>query len=86
LRFRRSRQRTEWTVPPWDASGTYELTFNLPERLEDWITENDERRWTRAAEFKAHFLPVITVCRRSGQDLRVYQLRYEPAELHRRTS
>jgi hypothetical protein len=84
LRFIQSRQRTEWWVSPWDAPTAYKLVFNLPERLEDWIVENEERRARRAAMVKSKFLPTITIYRRSGPDLRVYQLRYEPSELHRR--
>jgi hypothetical protein len=82
LRFR----QPEWSVSPWEAPEAYELTFNLPERLENWIVENEEHRFRRAAAITTKFLPVITVYRRSGQDVRVYQLRYQPSELRRRTS
>jgi hypothetical protein len=73
----------EWSVSSWADPDSYRLAFDLPERVESWISENEERRWRRANSIKADFLSEITIYRRRGDDMRIYQLRYEPTELHR---
>ena len=76
----------EWAVSPWTDPDAYRLAFNLPERIESWISENEERRVRRASDIKSDFLSEITIYRRHSDNMRIYQLRYEPSELHRSTS
>jgi hypothetical protein len=85
VRLRRagSGGHTEWSVSPWADPDAYRLAFNLPERIESWISENEERRFRRANSIKSDFLSEITIYRRRGEDMRIYQLRYESTELHR---
>jgi hypothetical protein len=85
VRLRRiaSGDRAEWILSPWDEMDAYRLTFNLPERIESWITENEERRRRRASTIKSDFLSEITIYRQADDATRIYQLRYEPSELHR---
>jgi hypothetical protein len=85
VRLRRtgSGRQAEWAVAPWDDPDAYRLTFNLPERIESWISENEERRIKRASTVKSDFLSEITIYRRSDATMRIYQLRYEPSALHR---
>jgi hypothetical protein len=88
IRLRRagSGEHTEWTASPWEDPDAYRLVFNLPERIESWISENEERRRRRASAIKSDLLADITIYRQVGDEMRIYQLRYEPSELHRPTS
>lgn len=91
--FRTGQGRgAEWVVSPvsqelrWDfvaPPDAYRLTFNLPERLEAWIGENEEYRVSRTRAVKAQFLSEIIVYRVEGDDLQTFQLRYQPGDLHR---
>jgi hypothetical protein len=86
VRLRRpagSGGHTEWAVSPWEGPDTYLLTFSLPDRIESWISENEERRVSRTSDIKSDFLSEITIYRRLGDNMRIYQLRYEPSQLHR---
>jgi hypothetical protein len=83
LRRRGSGENAEWGVTPWESPEAYRLTFNLPEQIESWIGDNEQYRLRRANQFKTDFLSAITVYRRHADQTRIYQLRYEPAELHR---
>ena len=85
VRLRRagSGEHAEWSVSSWADPDAYRLAFNLPERVESWISENEERRFRRANTIKSDFLSEITIYRRREDDMRIYQLRYEPTELHR---
>ena len=73
----------EWSVSSWEDPGAYRLAFNLPEQIESWISENEERRFRRINSIKSDFLSEIAIYRRNGDDMWIYQLRYETAELHR---
>jgi hypothetical protein len=83
LRRRGSGPAAEWTVSPWSDGQSlgYRLTFSLPDRVESWISENEDWRVKRAGAIKEDLLSYITVYRRSGAGMRIYQLRYEPADL-----
>jgi len=85
VRLRRtgSGANAEWSVSSWADPDAYRLSFNLPERVESWISESEERRLRRANSVKFDFLSEITIYRRRGDNMRIYQLRYEPVELHR---
>jgi hypothetical protein len=50
VRLRRagSGEHAEWSVSSWADPDAYRLAFNLPERVESWISENEERRFRRA--------------------------------------
>lgn len=86
LRRKGSGIHAEWEVTPWGDENAYTLSFNLPEKIESWISENAERRRKRVGTIKEDFLSAITVYRRRGDVMRIYQLRYEPSELHRPAS
>jgi len=73
-------------VSPWEGPDAYRLSFGLPDRIESWISENEERRVRRTSDIKTDFLLEITIYRRLGGNMRIYQLRYEPSQLHRSTS
>jgi hypothetical protein len=73
----------EWTVTPTDAAGAYELTFKLPEHIEEWISGVGENERRRTAHVKEHFLSAITLYRVDGAGVRTYQLRYEASSLSR---
>lgn len=87
VRLRRtgSGSHAEWIVSPWEHPGSYRLAFTLPERIESWISENEERRVRRAGDIKSDFLSSISIYRQHGDDMRIYQLRYESSALHRPT-
>ncbi|MFI0417945.1 hypothetical protein [Spongiactinospora sp. 9N601] len=81
----------EWEVSPigqewmWEFSAspnTYRLTFNLPERLGDWICENEEYGVGRIRAFEGKSLPGIIVYRVEGNELQIFQLRYRPEDVH----
>lgn len=73
----------EWTVSPASDLGAYELTFKLPEHIEEWISAiaGSERR--RVMQVKENFLSTITLYRVDRTGVRTYQLRYEPGSLSR---
>ncbi|MFD0856987.1 hypothetical protein ACFQ07_32450, partial [Actinomadura adrarensis] len=73
----------EWTVSPADAPGAYELAFKLPEHIEKWISDSDEKERLRTLQVKEQFLSTITLYRVGSSGLRTYQLRYEPSSLSR---
>jgi hypothetical protein len=73
----------EWELSPRQNPDAYRLTFNLPHRVEQWISENDDWQAKRTRAIKNDLLPHITVYRGDRQNMRVYQLRYEPSELRR---
>ncbi|MEV4129770.1 restriction endonuclease [Nocardia sp. NPDC049707] len=75
--------RAEWKLSPAEAPDAYELTFKLPEQIEDWIGEVADEEISRAVKVKKQFLSEITLYRMNGASLRVYQLRYEPGSLSR---
>jgi hypothetical protein len=73
----------EWAVTPEDTLGEYRLTFNLPEQLESWIGDHEKWRGSRTAAVKRQFLSDIVIYRMEEDNLRTYQLKYEPGELRR---
>ncbi|WP_067181583.1 restriction endonuclease [Microtetraspora niveoalba] len=73
----------EWIVSPTDAVGAYELTFKLPENIEEWISDIGENERRRTAHVKEHFLSAITLYRVNSDGVRTYQLRYEASSLSR---
>jgi hypothetical protein len=83
LRRTGTGQGAEWEVFPRHAPDAYRLTFNLPDRVEEWISENDDWQSKRTRIIKNDLLPHITIYRREHEAVHVYQLRYEPSEFHR---
>ncbi|MFF4521302.1 hypothetical protein [Streptomyces bluensis] len=77
IRRRGTGSAAEWTLAPADAVGAYELTFKLPEHIEDWISDVEGKERRRTAEVKEQFLSTITLYRMNGAGVRAYQLRYE---------
>jgi hypothetical protein len=74
----------EWVVSPSADSGAYQLHFTLPEALETWISDNEERKRHRVWTVKNDLLANIMVYYRAhDQGIRACQLRYEPGELRR---
>jgi hypothetical protein len=82
----------EWVVSPTDQGKDdlfddylpgYRLTFNLPDRLESWIGDNEEYRINRTRAVKREYLSDIVIYRMEGDNLHTYQLKYEPTELRR---
>jgi hypothetical protein len=74
---------TEWAITPRDDPEGYRLTFNLPEQIESWISQHEERRASRTRAVKEQLLSDITIYRTVDDQLWTYQLRYEPSELRR---
>ncbi|WP_155980901.1 hypothetical protein [Nocardia sp. CNY236] len=85
VRIRRhgSGCRAEWKLSPAEAPDAYELTFKLPEHIENWIGEVADEEVFRAVKFKKQFLSDITLYRMNGAGVHAYQLRYEPGSLSR---
>ncbi len=83
IRRRGSGGSAEWTLSPLGQEGAYELTFKLPEQVEDWISDIEEKERRRTLEVKEQFLSTITIYRMNGGGVRAYQLRYEPSSLSR---
>lgn len=94
IRLRRTGEgsQAEWTVSPegqqWEDQlfarrAGYRLTFNLPDRLEEWITEREDQHASRVREVKSQFLSEIIIYRMEGDNLQTYQLQYQPADLRR---
>lgn len=82
LRRTGSGAHAEWIATPYNEPGRYELHFILPQRLEDWVSENEESRRLRTSTIKNEFLPNIMVY--YLQDgIRACQLKYEPGQLRR---
>ncbi|MER6946556.1 hypothetical protein ABT294_21230 [Nonomuraea sp. NPDC000554] len=73
----------EWTASPWSDESAYRLTFTMPLHIERWISDIEEQRIRRSRTIKTDFLSNITVYRMDGEKPRVYQLQYEPTQLHR---
>jgi hypothetical protein len=65
IRRRGTGGATEWTLSPADAVGAYELTFKLPEHIEEWIGDVEGKERRRTAEVKEQFLST-TPRRRTG--------------------
>jgi hypothetical protein len=63
VRLRRTGEgdHAEWTASPTTHPDSYELTFTLPPRLENWISENDEFERRRTRKVKNDFLSAIMV-------------------------
>jgi Restriction endonuclease len=94
IRLRRTGEgrEAEWAVTPADQEppgslfgrpGGYRLTFNLPERLESWISEHEEHRTSRLRAIKEQFLSDIVVYRMDDDILQTFQLQYQPGDLRR---
>lgn len=94
VRLRRmgTGRNAEWILSPADHEsdtlfgsqlGGYQLTFNLPDRLESWIGENEQYRISRTRAVKREYLSDIVIYRMEGDNLHTYQLQYEPTELRR---
>jgi hypothetical protein len=93
IRLRRTGEgrEAEWSVSPageWEdslfaAPEGYRLTFNLPERLEVWISEHEEHRASRIRAIKTQFLSEIIIYRLEGDSLQTFQLQYVPSDLRR---
>ncbi|MGW5470196.1 hypothetical protein [Streptomyces chartreusis] len=83
IRRRGMGAAAEWTLSPADDVGAYELTFKLPEHIEEWISGIGEKERRRTAEVKEQFLSAITLYRLNGAGVRSYQLRYEASSLSR---
>jgi hypothetical protein len=85
IRLRRTGtgSAAEWVVTPQGSEDGYRLTFSLPERLESWIGEREEWRGGRTAAVKKQFLSDIVIYRMEDDNLRTFQLKYEPSELRR---
>jgi hypothetical protein len=86
VRIRRSGagETAEWTVSPMGAEASYQLTFKLPEHIEDWISANEAEERGRVLSVKTDFLSAITIYRVDGSGVRTYHLRYEPNALRER--
>ncbi|WP_405590039.1 hypothetical protein [Streptomyces sp. NBC_01190] len=78
-------ESAEWTlVPADDAPRGYLLTFTLPEYIEAWIGEaSDGKERGRISQVKGELLSRITVYRMVEDEVRTFQLRYEPRDLRR---
>jgi hypothetical protein len=94
IRLRRTSEggQAEWTISPegqqWGdrifaQRGGYRLTFNLPERLEEWIGEHEDQRSSRIRAVKSQFLSEIIIYRMEGDNLQTFQLQYHPSDLRR---
>jgi hypothetical protein len=83
VRLRRSgsSEEPEWAVTPRAEPDAYRLTFTLPQRVETWISENEDRQVKRVHQVKENFLATVTIYRRTREGMRVYQLCYAPGEL-----
>lgn len=73
----------EWSDPLFDQREGYRLTFNLPERIEEWISEHEEQRASRIRSVKTQLLSEIIVYRMEGDNLQTFQLQYRPRDLRR---
>jgi hypothetical protein len=73
----------EWADRPFARPEGYRLTFNLPERLEAWISEHEEHRATRIRAVKAQFLSEVIIYRMENDKLQTFQLQYQPSDLRR---
>ncbi|MEU0552539.1 hypothetical protein [Dactylosporangium sp. NPDC006015] len=71
----------EWTARPASQNAEYRLSFALPSGLEEWISENEDRRRSRVRTVKTDFLATITIYFQAGDELRVCHLRYDPGAL-----
>jgi hypothetical protein len=71
----------DWVAAGGHGPNMYQLTFSLPRGIEEWITDNEGRRRTRAREIKTDFLATITIYFQHDNELRVCHLRYEPEAL-----
>lgn len=71
----------EWTAFPADDPEGYRLAFNLPDRFEEWIAENEEQRTARTRQIKQTFLADVVIYRMHGDELHTFQLHYQPGSL-----
>lgn len=80
LRRTSSGKQAEWSVSPQGDPGSYRLAFDLPDRVELWIEDNDRER---IQFIKMQFLPHTAIYRQDGNQTKIYQLLYQPGELRR---
>ena len=74
----------EWIVSAAHDQDAYELRCTLPDALENWISDNEERQPQRIWTIKTGFLANIMIYYRAEDGgVRACQLRYEPGELRR---
>jgi hypothetical protein len=76
-----SGSASQWILAPAEHPEAYELAFNMPSGVEEWIAENEERRVSRTRAIKDEMLSTITIYGRLHGHERVYLLRYLPAQL-----
>ncbi len=85
-------REAEWTISPANQEPAdslfapregYWLTFDLPERLESWISEHEEHRTSRIRAVKKQFLSDIIIYRMEADTLQTFQLQYHPGDLRR---
>jgi hypothetical protein len=71
----------QWILYPAQHPEAYELAFNMPAGIEEWVAENEERRVSRTRLIKDEMLSTITIYGRLHGHERVHLLRYAPAQL-----
>lgn len=72
---------SRWILSPAGEPSAYELTFNLPPRIEAWIVENEEQRVDRARKIKSAMFSTMTIYGQFDGHERVYLLQYTPSQL-----
>jgi len=84
LRRRRSDTHViQWDVFPRHEPGAYQLTFTLPDRVEEWIDDSGQSR-RRARLTEENLLSSIVLYHLQAGVIAVYQLEYSVAELRQR--
>lgn len=76
-----SGSASQWMLYPTSHPEAYELAFNMPPDIEEWVAENEERRVSRTRLIKDEMLSTITIYGNLYGHERVYLLRYRPAQL-----
>lgn len=93
LRRRVGEENTaEWVVTPdpeYDDTlmgrrGRYELSFELPRYLEQWIERGSEEAISRTRAVKRDLLADIVIYRMENDELRTFQLKYQPSDFRQR--
>lgn len=80
-RIDRTAPHPVWELRPVADPGAYALTFGLPERVEEWILDQDEGTPSRTRWVKSSMLSTMTLYWMDGEHAHTFQLRYEPGEL-----
>lgn len=77
------RPDPEYDDTPMGRRDQYQLAFELPRYLEQWIGRDSEEAVSRTRSVKRELLADIVIYRMENDELRTFQLKYQPSDFRR---